>query len=475
MERIIGYLEENYLPQARWWPWKGTKRSLELLGHSGDGEITILLFRSNNLVFHLPLARVTEVPANLKTRGFCIGNECYVEAEYLPKYIESLSKIEGITVEYLQETSELTEVLHAEPLTLESTNTVALYETKSGSRLVLKSYRLIPMVNMEALMLRRLAEEKYRHIPEILAFIRYRDTVTGVVSRFVRGVGDGGYPFYKSLLKSLSGEGSCLRIGLASKLGIIISGLHRALNSERGDFFGAEPISDGDVEKWRARLERMYSSSLKRLDELVSSERDNVGNEAAYWRDMLEKTRGIVEDAASMLDEYVGLMKARTHQDLHLAQMIYVESPAEDFIITDFEGEPGRSIDERLWKEPPIRDLASMIRSFHYLSHAAIMSRAGRSQGEVSKVMISNDPSAAWRLTHVKAMVYSYLMDVDPRLLGVERNTLLTGFRRLLYPWIVERAIYETYYESLYRPSWVSIPIAGLFEAYRVYRGGGAL
>lgn len=462
---LLEYLEKNYLPQARWWPWKGSWRRVQAVDKIIAEDLAAFLLEAEGLVFHLPLARVSGIPDHLNTRGFCIKGECFVEAEYLPGYLSLIVEAGWAEIEYMRSSLKPNWITDARPLTLESTNAVCQYTTREGERLVVKSYRLIPVVNIEELMLRKLSSEGYKHAPEVQAFVKHRDVVTGVVSKYIEGVGDGGYPFYNALLEYLRGSSS-VRTGLAAKLGVVISGLHEALNRDGKGFFGVEPVTSSDIELWSHRVERMLSESLRRLDELTSSEAGPPGLD--YWRSMLDKSSSIVDSALSALSEYQGLLKARIHQDLHLAQMIYVESPSEDFVITDFEGEPGRRIEERTIKEPVLRDIASMVRSFHYLSHAALMQYSGRSVDDVSRLMITSDPSAPWRYTHVKAMVYSYLADVDSaRLVGVSKSSLLKDFRRLLYPWIVERAVYEVFYESLYRPGWVSIPIAGLMEAER--------
>jgi predicted trehalose synthase len=77
-------------------------------------------------------------------------------------------------------------------------------------------------------------------------------------------------------------------------------------------------------------------------------------------------------------------MRMRTHGDYHLEQVLYT---GKDFVIIDFDGPPTQPLAERRRKHHCLRDVAGMIRSFHYAALTAL------SEGAV--VRVEDRPIAA--------------------------------------------------------------------------------
>ncbi len=466
-EKLRISLEER-LPRIRWWPWKNRRVDIILEYKRIIGDHVFLLFKAGSQFFYLPLRKIY-CEANLpEERILEVNNDRFVEAEFQPDYIEALDRNSDV------ELDELTPLpgkpSAAEPLSLETTNIVSKVTLENNDALVVKSYRLLPVVEMEVQILRRLALEKYRHIPPLYRIYRLKGKTISIIMKFVQGHGDGGYPFWKASLEYFKDRSSSggLRLGLASKLGVIIADLHKHLNKpvDKG-FFGAEPIDDRDVGEWRRRLERRYSEILGLMDRNIDTldKRRDI-SKADFWRQLFEeKGRVIVENAGEYMELYRGKAKARIHQDLHLAQMIYVEE-GEDFIIMDFEGEPGRTPEERLMKEPVLRDIASMIRSFQYLSFMSYMQVHGDSIHATARRLLRSDTTWPWRMRHAISLTLSYTSAIlsHTYLHGMSTEELMRRYNEYLLPWIIERGLYEVYYEAMYRPEWIPVPLIGLMN-----------
>lgn len=145
--------------------------------------------------------------------------------------------------------------------------------------------------------------------------------------------------------------------------------------------------------------------------------------------------------------------RIRIHGDYHLGQVLF---SGNDFIIIDFEGEPESSIEERKIKHSPLKDVAGMIRSFHYAVCAKLYfskETAGMDQERLQK--------AADRWFH---LIQDTFLDSYMAVMG--KNNPLLGSKAeinyLLQLHILEKAVYELGYEMNGRPHWVSIPLKGV-------------
>ena len=138
--------------------------------------------------------------------------------------------------------------------------------------------------------------------------------------------------------------------------------------------------------------------------------------------------------------------------------MLWVEN---DFVIVDFEGEPARPLADRRSKQPVLKDVAGMLRSFSYAAYAGLLSYTARRPEEFSRL----EPWAAfWEKWTSAAFLRAYLeMAKDAAIVPPNTARLST----LLDAFLLDKALYELNYELNNRPAWVRIPLRGILNLAR--------
>jgi maltose alpha-D-glucosyltransferase/alpha-amylase len=150
--------------------------------------------------------------------------------------------------------------------------------------------------------------------------------------------------------------------------------------------------------------------------------------------------------------------RLRGHGDFHLGQVLRTSN---DFLIIDFEGEPSRPLSQRRIKVSALRDVAGMLRSFHYAPYAVILGRAPGSVIRSEDVSALEAGARFWYRWVSAAFLRGYLAESA-------RGSHLPKSREeiavLLEAYLMEKALYEIRYELNSRPDWVQIPLRGLLQ-----------
>jgi maltose alpha-D-glucosyltransferase/alpha-amylase len=145
--------------------------------------------------------------------------------------------------------------------------------------------------------------------------------------------------------------------------------------------------------------------------------------------------------------------KIRIHGDYHLGQILFT---GKDFIIIDFEGEPAKAISERRLKRSALRDIASMLRSFHYAINSILY--LDKSQ-RVEDFALLEKAADIWYSCVCDIFIESYFASVAHA--GFLPKTK-RGLNLLLHIFLLDKAIYELGYELNNRPDWLVIPLRGI-------------
>ena len=242
-------------------------------------------------------------------------------------------------------------------------------------------------------------------------------------------------------------------------LGQRTADLHLALAS-RPDIpaFAPEPFT----EFYRHSLYHgMLGQSSRAMDSLRARLRNLQGASHDDAEALINREPELRARLVRLRDTRISGTRIRHHADYQLSNLLYTGS---DFVITNFEGDAERPMGERRIKRSPLRDVASMIRSFHYVSHAVLFD-------QVPGVVLSRDAypqlerwAASWYLWVSALFLKGYLERAGnagflPRS-QEEREVLLEAYT-------LEKALMEIEYELTHRPDWVRIPVHGILDQLR--------
>jgi len=377
--------------------------------------------------------------------------------------------------------------LEPSPLGVEQSNTSLVY----GSCFILKLFRrLQDGTNPDLEIGRFLTEKGFAHIPPVAGALEYRcgrqkPQTIGILQGFIPNQGDAWEyslnsltHYFEHVLETQTDNApppvpqvSFMKLAempvpsnVSEMIGIYMESvrilalraaeLHRVLASPSQDpKFAPEPFSKlyqrslyQSMRTLAGRTLPLLRRHLKDLPEAVQQQ----------GREILEMNKEIIDRFHSLLDLKISGLRTRCHGDFHLGQVLFT---GKDFVIIDFEGEPARPITERQIKRSPLRDVAGMLRSFHYAVYSALIALEAQGMVQAENRPYLESWANLWYVWVCATFVKIYLEQT----LG---GGFIPGTREeieiLLDALLLEKAIYELGYELNNRPDWVKIPIHGI-------------
>jgi maltose alpha-D-glucosyltransferase/alpha-amylase len=364
----------------------------------------------------------------------------------------------------------------------EQSNTSVVF----GKQLILKLFRrLEPGENPEIEIGRFLSERvNFPHVPPVAGFLTFErphaePIALGVLHGFVPNRGDA----WRYTLNTLRGyfeavlvqaEPPILAPALPLRteppalartmigpyleavrlLGQRTAELHLALAADVEDVeFAPEPFSTLYQRALYQSLRTHARHSLELLAQRLPHLADDVRPAA---RAVLDLRPTVDRRFRQLLAHKLSGMRIRCHGDYHLGQVLHT---GKDFVITDFEGEPARSLSERRIKRSPLRDVSGMVRSFHYAAYTGCADTA------LSPMVRPEDrprlePWAQfWYQSVASAFVTAYCAAAGGAACLPHTPEELD---LMLEIFMLEKALYELAYELNNRPHWVHIPLSGI-------------
>ena len=233
-------------------------------------------------------------------------------------------------------------------------------------------------------------------------------------------------------------------------LGVRTGEMHKLLAEGESPDFKPEPYSLHYQRSLYSGLQSLVRSTFQSQEKNMHRLPPDVKIEAESVMAMKDE---LLNTFKRIYEHKIDVVKIRIHGDYHLGQVLYT---GKDFVITDFEGEPARSFSERRLKRSPLRDVAGMIRSFHYAAYGSLF---------LDNQIRKEDYA---RLTPFIEQWYHYMSGffMSAYLETVKGSPFIPNNKHdldtLMTTFLLEKAVYELNYELNNRPDWVVIPFKGI-------------
>lgn len=227
--------------------------------------------------------------------------------------------------------------------------------------------------------------------------------------------------------------------------------MHIALGSEFEDTAFTPTHFNGDYTVWLKN--RLLYQFQNRLNTIENNLHKLEGLALELANDFLERKNKIRKQFVNFDWTKLKGERIRVHGDYHLGQVLVKD---DDFYILDFEGEPESTIRDRKVKQPPLKDVAGMFRSFHYAIYATIFNNIELYKHEQIELFEAGE------------VLYQYLKGVflGTYIVEIQNANINIGYHQerifLLKYSLLEKAVYELGYELNSRPRWAVIPLKGI-------------
>ena len=227
--------------------------------------------------------------------------------------------------------------------------------------------------------------------------------------------------------------------------------MHIALGGCNHDTSFTPTTYNGDYTVWlKNRLTYQFQNRLNILENNLHKLEGLALDLANQFLDHKKEIRKLFLDFdwTKMKSERI-----RIHGDYHLGQVLV---NGDDFYLLDFEGEPESTIRDRKVKQPPLKDVAGMFRSFHYAIYATIFNNKDKYPFEQEDLFKAGE------------ILFKYFVGVFIQTYTevAQSGNLNIGYRKeidfLLKYCLLEKAVYELGYELNSRPRWSVIPLTGI-------------
>jgi maltose alpha-D-glucosyltransferase / alpha-amylase len=204
-------------------------------------------------------------------------------------------------------------------------------------------------------------------------------------------------------------------------------------------------------QSFRNHLTNHFQTLRRELPNVPEGTRPLAERVLATQEIMLARFRTVHQSA-------LDTVRIRTHGNYHLGHVLHT---GKDFMIIDFEGEPGRSLSERRIKRSALRDIAAMIRSLDYAAHAAVFHQLEEGNLHAEQLRTVMPWAQFWSRWVSASFLGAYLKTVQGSSLVPKSGT---GISVLLDAFVLDRALTEMDYDLNNRPNWLHVSLQSILQ-----------
>ena len=324
-----------------------------------------------------------------------------------------------------------------------------------------------PGPHPDADIIRALGSRNFAHVPRYAGEIRCRigsdEGVLALLTTYVKNQGecwtyalDGIARFFERVLSvavqpdvevQLTELAGAVFPPRMRQLGQRTGEMHRCLETIEGADFKPEPFT---LLHQRSLYQTMRGL-LRRTEREVTNKLPDLSPETRQQAlDWFSRASRILDAYSILLKRKIAATKIRVHGDYHLGQVL---NTGNDFVILDFEGEPRKTLGERLLKRSPLVDVAGMLRSFDYALEVSFLQQKAEDQ----------DRLKPWALKWLELVTGAFLEGYRSAAAGASfLPPTDKEFDALLKLFLLDKAVYEVGYELNYRPDFLQIPLSAV-------------
>ncbi|MGB8466971.1 MAG: maltose alpha-D-glucosyltransferase, partial [Terrimicrobiaceae bacterium] len=324
-----------------------------------------------------------------------------------------------------------------------------------------------PGPHPDADIIRALGNRNFAHVPRYAGEIRCRigreEGVLALLTTYVTNQGecwtyalDGIARFFERVLSAaVQPDAEVHLVELAGavfpprmrQLGQRTGEMHRCLETIEGADFEPESFTLLQQRSLYQTMRGLLRRTEREVTNKLSSLAPEIRQQALDW---FSRGPRILDAYSILLKRKITATKTRVHGDYHLGQVL---NTGNDFVILDFEGEPRKTLGERLLKRSPLVDVAGMLRSFDYGLEVSLLQQKAEDQ----------DRLKPWALKWLGLISDAFLEGYRSAAAGASFLPPTDGeFDTLLKIFLLDKAVYEIGYELNYRPDFLQIPLSAV-------------